>query len=165
MARHGALAAVHLAGRSGNSEGGGQAPTGGVLSHVISMPGRSDRRPVASPICDLLHRRLQPFRYLHDCSGCFRLQRSGRAGFAPTGKRRLVTAHTSSGHCRLRCRPRGSETITNLRVGERSETTTTASTDSLKVRRATGGAIIGQTEAVIQRQLPIFSWNIMKCAC
>ena len=29
-----------------------------------------------SPICDQLHRRLQPFRYLHDCSGCFRLERS-----------------------------------------------------------------------------------------
>src|SRR6202020_1621199 len=28
-----------------------------------------------SPICDQLHRRLQPFRYLHDCSGCFRLER------------------------------------------------------------------------------------------
>jgi hypothetical protein len=28
-----------------------------------------------SPICDLLHRRLQPFCYLHDCSGCFRLER------------------------------------------------------------------------------------------
>jgi hypothetical protein len=32
------------------------------------------------------------------CSGCFRLERSGRVGLAPTGKRRLVTAHTSSGH-------------------------------------------------------------------
>src|SRR5271166_4877052 len=29
-----------------------------------------------SPICDQLHRRLQPLRYLHDCSGCFRLERS-----------------------------------------------------------------------------------------
>src|SRR5271165_3071062 len=29
-----------------------------------------------SPKCDLLHRRLQPFRHLHDCSGCFRLERS-----------------------------------------------------------------------------------------
>ena len=29
-----------------------------------------------SPICDQLHRRLQPFRHLHDCSGCFRLERS-----------------------------------------------------------------------------------------
>src|SRR5271165_4275328 len=28
-----------------------------------------------SPIRDLLHRRLQPFRHLHDCSGCFRLER------------------------------------------------------------------------------------------
>ena len=28
-----------------------------------------------SPICDQLHRRLQPFRRLHDCSGCFRLER------------------------------------------------------------------------------------------
>ena len=28
-----------------------------------------------SPICDQLHRRLQPFRHLHDCSGCFRLER------------------------------------------------------------------------------------------
>ena len=28
-----------------------------------------------SPICDLLHRRLQPFCLLHDCSGCFRLER------------------------------------------------------------------------------------------
>src|SRR6478672_6723546 len=28
-----------------------------------------------SPICDLLHRRLQPFCYLHGCSGCFRLER------------------------------------------------------------------------------------------
>jgi hypothetical protein len=42
-----------------------------------------------SPICDRLHRRLQPFRHLHDCSGCFRLERSGRVGLAPTGKRRL----------------------------------------------------------------------------
>ena len=29
-----------------------------------------------SPIRDQLHRRLQPFRHLHDCSGCFRLERS-----------------------------------------------------------------------------------------
>ncbi len=28
-----------------------------------------------SPIRDLLDRRLQPFRHLHDCSGCFRLER------------------------------------------------------------------------------------------
>src|SRR5712672_2800052 len=29
-----------------------------------------------SPICDARHRRLQPFRHLHDCSDCFRLERS-----------------------------------------------------------------------------------------
>ena len=28
-----------------------------------------------SPIRDTLYRRLQPFRHLHDCSGCFRLER------------------------------------------------------------------------------------------
>ena len=28
-----------------------------------------------SPIRDTLHQRLQPFRYLHSCSGCFRLER------------------------------------------------------------------------------------------
>jgi hypothetical protein len=39
-----------------------------------------------SPICDPLHQRLQPLRYLHDCSDCFRLERSCRVGFAPTGK-------------------------------------------------------------------------------
>ena len=29
-----------------------------------------------SPIRDTLYRRLQPSRHLHDCSGCFRLERS-----------------------------------------------------------------------------------------
>ncbi len=29
-----------------------------------------------SPFRDTLYRRLQPFRHLHDCSGCFRLERS-----------------------------------------------------------------------------------------
>jgi len=37
-------------------------------------------------------RRLQTFRHLHACSGCFRLERC-RAGLAPAGKRRLCTAH------------------------------------------------------------------------
>ena len=45
-------------------------------------------------------RRLQPFRYLHDCSGCFRRERVRRVGLAPTGKRRLVTAHVGSRHGR-----------------------------------------------------------------
>jgi hypothetical protein len=46
-----------------------------------------------SPIRDLPHRRLQPFRYLHDCSGCFRLERLV-AGDLHTEKRRLLTEHT-----------------------------------------------------------------------
>ena len=37
------------------------------------------------------------FRYLHSCSGCFRLEHC-RVGFAPTGKRRLFSAHAKSGH-------------------------------------------------------------------
>jgi hypothetical protein len=36
----------------------------------------SARTLAPSPIRDQLHRRLQPFRHLHDCSGCFRLERS-----------------------------------------------------------------------------------------
>ena len=37
---------------------------------------RVDHRTLArSPIRDQLHRRLQPFCYLRDCSGCFRLER------------------------------------------------------------------------------------------
>ena len=62
---------------------------------------------------DPLHRRLQPFRYLHDCSGCFRLERSGRVGLAPTGKRRLVTAHTHCGHSD-RERPRDKRPVGSL---------------------------------------------------
>ena len=42
----------------------------GALTRVAA------RTLAPSPIRDLLHRRLQPFRYLHDCSGCFRLERS-----------------------------------------------------------------------------------------
>jgi hypothetical protein len=70
----------------------------GVVAHLtqpqqpspITLPGRPAHRPfrgllsvhsrcgrtlAPSPICDQLHRRLQPFCYLHDCSGCFRLER------------------------------------------------------------------------------------------
>src|SRR5208282_4337804 len=41
----------------------------GALTRVAA------RTLAPSPIRDLLHRRLQPFRHLHDCSGCFRLER------------------------------------------------------------------------------------------
>src|SRR5258707_8599058 len=47
-----------------------------VLFEACSAFTRVAARTLApSPICDLLHRRLQPFRHLHDCSGCFRLER------------------------------------------------------------------------------------------
>ena len=46
----------------------------------------------------LAFRRLQPFRCLHSCSGCFRLEHLRRAGLSPTGKRRLFTAPTLLGH-------------------------------------------------------------------
>src|SRR5207344_1046479 len=49
------------------------------------------------PIRDLLHRRLQPFRHLHDCSGCFRLERSP-GGACTHWKAPPFTAHTLSGH-------------------------------------------------------------------
>ena len=41
--------------------------------------------------------RLQPFRYLHSCSGCFRLEHFAGWAFHPLDKRRLCTAHTVSG--------------------------------------------------------------------
>ena len=63
----------------------------GALTRVAA------RTLAPSPIRDQLHRRLQPFRHLHDCSGCFRLERLP-VGLAPTGKRRLLTAHARSGH-------------------------------------------------------------------
>jgi len=44
-------------------------------------------------------RRLQPFRYLHDCSDCFRRERIAGWDLHPLEKRRLFTAHTVSGHC------------------------------------------------------------------
>ena len=48
-----------------------------VLFEACSAFSRVAVRTLApSPICDRLHRRLQPFRHLHDCSGCFRLERS-----------------------------------------------------------------------------------------
>ncbi len=43
---------------------------------LLGVYSRCGRTLAPSPIRDLLHRRLQPFRHLHDCSGCFRLERS-----------------------------------------------------------------------------------------
>ena len=53
---------------------------------------------LAKSLNDPLHRRLQPLRYLHDCSDCFRLEQNRRVGFAPTEKRRLCTAHARRRH-------------------------------------------------------------------
>ncbi len=49
-------------------------------------------------IRDALNRRLRTFCYLHARSDCFRLERCRRAGLAPAGKRRLVTAHANCCH-------------------------------------------------------------------
>ena len=54
-----------------------------------------------SPIRDSLHQRLQPFRYLHSCSGCFRLERLPGGAFTHWEKRRLTTAHPRTGHSDL----------------------------------------------------------------
>ena len=49
---------------------------------------------------DPLHQRLQPLRYLHDCSGYFRLEHFAGWDSHPLEKRRLITAHTRSGQPR-----------------------------------------------------------------
>jgi hypothetical protein len=58
----------------------------GALTRVAA------RTLARSPIRDQLHRRLQPFRYLHDCSGCFRLERLA-GGACTHWKAPPVTAH------------------------------------------------------------------------
>jgi len=71
-----------------------QRPFRGLLS-VYSRYGLHTRQVTKS---DPLHQRLQPFRYLHDCSDCFRPEQNCRVGLSPTGKRRLCTAHTQMRH-------------------------------------------------------------------
>ena len=46
-----------------------------LFENCLAFTRVAARTLAPSPICDQLHRRLQPFRYLHDCSGCFRLER------------------------------------------------------------------------------------------
>jgi hypothetical protein len=70
-----------------------------VLFGACSAFTRVAARTLApSPICDALHRRLQPFRHLHDCSGCFRLERSP-GGTCTHWKAPPFTAHARSGPC------------------------------------------------------------------
>jgi hypothetical protein len=43
---------------------------------LLGVPSRYGLHTRAVTVfCDMLHRRLQPCRYLHSCSGCFRLER------------------------------------------------------------------------------------------
>jgi hypothetical protein len=42
--------------------------------------------PLAESPCDPFHRRLQPLRYLHDCSDCYRLERQLPGGTNPAGR-------------------------------------------------------------------------------
>ena len=69
--------------------------TRGSLADAVSMKadwGHSSNVAAVDP----LPQRLQPLRYLHDCSDCFRLEQNRRVGFVPTEKRRLCTAHANS---------------------------------------------------------------------
>src|SRR5690349_24659470 len=43
-------------------------------------------------------RKLQPFRYLHDCSDCFRLERIAGWGLHPLESAAFFTAHAESSH-------------------------------------------------------------------
>ena len=54
-----------------------------------------------SPMRDTLDRRLQPLRFLHDCSDCFRLERLPAGACTHWKAQSLVTAHTQLGHAIL----------------------------------------------------------------
>ena len=47
---------------------------------------------------DPLYRRLQPLRYLHDCSDCYRPERFSRVGLSPTDKAPPWHAYAITGH-------------------------------------------------------------------
>ena len=72
---------------------GGQVGLCNVLFEDCSAFTRVTACTLAKSLNDPLHQRLQPLRYLHDCSDCFRLEQHRRVGFTPTEKRRLCTAH------------------------------------------------------------------------
>ena len=76
---------------------GGRVGLCNVLFEDCSAFTRVTACTLAKSPSDPLHQRLQPLRYLHDCSDCFRLEQIRRVGFAPTEKRRLCTAHAKSG--------------------------------------------------------------------
>ena len=64
---------------------------------VNTLFGAGDRNR-ADLECNAAIRRLQTFRLLRACSGCFSLAANRRVGLAPTGTRRFVTAHPLNGH-------------------------------------------------------------------
>jgi hypothetical protein len=63
---------------------------GSASTSRLSRPARRSLalRPAYSPshFHDPLHRRLQPFRYLHDCSDCYRLERKLPGGICTRWK-------------------------------------------------------------------------------
>jgi hypothetical protein len=67
---------------------------------LLSVHSRCGLHTCAVTKCVTAIRGLQTFRRLHACPGCFRLERFRRVGLAPTGKRRLLTAHVGSGPSR-----------------------------------------------------------------
>ncbi len=50
-------------------------PNNGHSEAHAGLPVLTHSGSRGSPIRDTVYRRLQPFRHLHDCSGCFRLER------------------------------------------------------------------------------------------
>src|SRR6516164_6256134 len=66
------------------------------------------RPPIRGP----LYRRLQPFRHLHDCSGCFRRERVRRVGLTP-----LESAALSRRTSKADVRKGGTPNRLNFRTG------------------------------------------------
>ena len=59
-------------------------------------------QPVRSPSHLVpLHRRLQPLRYLHDCSDCYRLERKSPGGFRTHWKSAALARRTSNSGCQI----------------------------------------------------------------
>src|SRR5208337_2883176 len=86
-----------------------------VLFEACSAFTRVAARTLApSPICDALYRRLQPFRHLHDCSGCFRLERS------PGGALTHWKAPPSHGARKKQTLPNGLANVTSRSLCYRS---------------------------------------------
>ena len=84
------------------------------------------RPPIRGP----LYRRLQPFRHLHDCSGCFRLERVAGWALHPLEsaafhgahpKRSLGSAMASGAIARIRTCPASTRAVESGRLPHRPE--------------------------------------------